>query len=51
MDEEDLACDWWDRLAPDRRVQIYRWVTQNKNAAPTPIPGQLALIHEGKEET
>lgn len=49
MDDDDVADSWWEGLPVDRRVQIYRWVTQNKHATSQPLPGQLALIEEGKE--
>lgn len=49
MDDDDVADSWWAGLPAERRVQIHRWVAQNKNAVSGPIPGQLALIEERKE--
>lgn len=50
MDEEGIVEHWWQQLAPERRAQIYRWVTQNKHVVSAPGPGQLTLIQEGEEE-
>lgn len=41
---------WWHDLAPERKVQVFRWLNPDVAAAVDHVPGQQALpIRPGRK--